>query len=71
MKMRMARRDVLIGLSAGGGSLIANSASGAAEGDHCRRLAQKLTDAMAMRHGGRWRFTLDHEGGFVVISPEI
>jgi hypothetical protein len=38
--------------------------------DECVVLAGALADAMAARHGGKWRHTVDHETKFVLIAPE-
>ena len=37
--------------------------------DECAHHAQKLAELMARKHGGSWRFDLNHADGFVLLVP--
>lgn len=34
-------------------------------------LAKQATSAMAKAHGGKWRLTIDHECGFILIQQPL
>lgn len=68
--MNTTRRGVLVGFTIGGATLVAPRASVPQAKDECAALAGALADAMAARHGGKWRHTVDHEAKFVLIVPD-
>ena len=39
------------------------------DADQIQQVADSLAVAMASRHGGRWEALVDHDAGFVLITP--
>lgn len=70
--MNATRRGVLVGLSIGGVSLVSNDNALSHSDDHigeCEILARKLAEAFAKKHGGRWKFEINHISKFALIVP--
>lgn len=36
-----------------------------------KRKAAEISTAMALLHGGDWRVEIDHQAGFVLVSPRL
>lgn len=70
--MDATRRDMLLGMSLGGVALVSAELIAPEAEDHfceCERLAAKLTEALARKHGGNWKYEINHVSKFALIVP--
>lgn len=70
--MYATRRGLLVGLSLGGVTLVTSDTPLSQSDDlsgECERLARKLADAFARKHGGNWKYEINHDSKFALIVP--